>query len=130
MQLVLDLKEEERIFIEANAEVCRRINYLIFQKTAYQNLFLSYINKTSEEADRFHLEDFLQQLTQVYLDEYEETKNEAIRLLGPELYLLIMEPRNNRHYYIDTERRQLIISLRGKQRVNLHSCDCATHSKV
>jgi uncharacterized protein involved in type VI secretion and phage assembly len=67
IKAILALKPGEKHFTDCPEETCKRLKLLALQKESYENLFVAYVNKTSEQADNFNLEAFLQANAKVYI---------------------------------------------------------------
>jgi hypothetical protein len=76
---------------------------------SYENLFISYINNTVEEANSFNLQRFLQEYYLTCENEYELTKNTLLEYLGTEIYLIINDLSKGFKYWIDYNLNSIVI---------------------
>lgn len=52
-------------------EDSKRLQLISLQMGAYENLFMSYINRTTEEADQFNLQNFLLEYSKLFAERQE-----------------------------------------------------------
>jgi len=129
LEEIQNLKGEERIFIKVSQDVCKKLLYLNLQKKSFRNLFMSYINATTEEANEMNLQKFLDRYTQLHIDEYELTKETTISLLGLPSFQYLTDVLSKHSYYIDMERELLVVHT--KEAANMFSgCQCGTTSRI
>jgi len=101
----------QKIFIEMSQKICKNIEFIGFKKISYENLFLSYINKSQELNDvvttSFNLEKFLNLYTELCFNEKEIIKNSVINLIGFNNYVFLIK--NKINFEIDLLLNQLVI---------------------
>lgn len=98
---VAKLKQGEHIYIDVDAEACNRLKLAGFQKKSYENLFISYINNTIDDANKIKLDKFLKAYTELCIKENVIFKEAVIGTIGKDIYLYLIE--NNIKVFIDTE---------------------------
>lgn len=64
------LKDEESIIIKTPEDIINKLQYIKMKINSYENLFMSYLNNTIEEANEFNLQKFLDIYYKVIEDEY------------------------------------------------------------
>ena len=101
----------QKIFIEMSQKICKNIEFIGFKKISYENLFLSYINKSQELNEvvttSFNLEKFLNLYTELCFNEKEIIKNSVINLIGFNNYVFLIK--NKINFEIDLLLNQLVI---------------------
>lgn len=97
----------ERLFIDVSDDVINKLEYFSFQKTAYHNLFQTYINSLYEEVNELNLEKFLDAYTQLYIDEARFSNQYILELVGTGVYNILVS--GNYNYAINRDIKKLII---------------------
>lgn len=97
---LLNLEKGESIFIPVDKDDCNSINLLMYQLQSLDNLFMSYMNKTNEQANAESLNTFLNVYVNKFLEKEEFIKNSVTKIIGSELYRLILT--SGIKYNIDT----------------------------
>lgn len=73
-----NLKIGETIFMPINEDVSNTIQLLYLKCQSYQNLFMSYLNVTNENANKMNLDNFLKKYTEAF-SQIEIFKNEMLK---------------------------------------------------
>jgi hypothetical protein len=100
------IKLNERLFINIDKRVCDSIKLLDLQCKSYDNLFMSYINNTHEDANKFNVENFLNKYTEAFT-KMELFKDIILREALGKSYKYFKQ--NEFRYIIDYELNILII---------------------
>lgn len=100
------LQEDERLFISINKELSNAIKLYDIKFTSYDNLFMSYINNTIEEANKINIDNFLDRYTKCALQRELLIEKILKNCLGNDFEFFRKE---NFKYIIDYSINQLII---------------------
>jgi len=76
------LKPGEKAVFDTPEDACKKLKLIMLQKQAYENLFQSYINRTTEQADAFNLEAFLQAYARLHIAQTEIVDDAAAGVVG------------------------------------------------
>lgn len=72
-------------------DIIKKIKLLDIKNSSYMNLFGSYINSTTEEANKINLQKFLDEYVQTRLDYDELLRDITKSYIGDELYNMVLE---------------------------------------
>lgn len=81
---ILALRPKERYCADCSEDICKQLKLLKLQQHAYENLFMAYVNRTSEQADAFNLEAFLHAYAKLFVAENTLVDNAVINIVGKE----------------------------------------------
>ncbi len=115
MQNINLLKDNESIIIKAPEELVNKLQFNKMKLNSYENLFMSYMNNTVEEANEFNLQKFLNIYYKVNEDEYMLINSFLNKTVGKEFLDAIS--RREYDYVIDYINSVIIIS-----KVNTTTC--------
>lgn len=101
------LEEGKKVFIALDEEETTGINFLKMKEESYNNLFTSYINRTTEEADKFNLQKFLDIYTENSMCIHNLLNSLLEYYVGEELYRYIIE--NNRKYMFAQDYKGIMV---------------------
>lgn len=122
----LTLKDDERIYITIDREVCRDLQYIYYRRQAMENLFMSYLNNTTEEANEMNLKKFTDVFAQTYVEQAQTIEAVGIAVLGQELYTYLSHSQSSHRYTVDYTHHQLVIHPVNKN--VLGACGCQSCS--
>ena len=106
---IMELEGEQRIFVSIDHDIAQTIRYVYYKRQGLENLFLSYVNKTAEEANQFNLDKFIERLAQTHVDESDLVKESGIATFGIDLYNYLSHSASLHSFYIDHNHNQFVI---------------------
>jgi hypothetical protein len=109
---VKKLKQNQRLFVDFPKETIDKIELLGFQIKSLDNLFMSYINNTTEIANELKLKKFLEQYCDYVREKDFILKDMVIKSLGTKVYNYIVCPKNNIYFMLDNQINKLVIGKR------------------
>lgn len=128
MNQVTTIKGEERIYVTIDREYCKRLQYIFYKRQGLENLFLSYMNNTFEDANKMNFDTFVDRLALTYVEESQNIEEIGILVLGKELYDYLSHSQSEQMFTIDYTHNQLIIhhrSIRNSVIPHLGGCNCS-----
>lgn len=120
---IMSLKGEERIFVTIDAEASKELQHLFYKRQALNNLFMSYMNNTAEQASQMSLEALVDRYAQSYVKESDVIATVGIGVLGKELYDYLSHSHSPHYFIIDYLYHQLIILPRSAT-ASVGVCTC------
>jgi hypothetical protein len=112
---MLNLQGEECILVDVPADSMREVQLQILKRMSYNNLFQSYMNNTSEEADRFKFDDFLKKYTEVCTAEYDKVQEFLMKMLGSEIYSILRDTRYGLKSVVNPDISKIVICRNDSQ---------------
>lgn len=92
------LSSEETIYIDLDKDISNIIQLIEFKIKSYENLFLSYINNTTEEACNLNLQAFIDCYSELYIEENRLIREELIKNIGFDTYKYLIEAKINYNF--------------------------------
>jgi len=106
IEKILALKPGERHIIDCPEETCNRLRLLALQRESYENLFVAYVNRTSEQADSINLEAFLQANAKVHIAQAETIDKAICGAIGAESIKTLRQ--SNIRYMVNYNKEKMI----------------------
>jgi hypothetical protein len=104
---ISELKNEEKIFVTVEDKLIKKLNLYNFRLQAYENLYHSYINNTSSEANKMNLKNFLDLYSELYLEQKKFVDEIVLTTIGSSAYSYIIN--NNINYVVNWNIKKIII---------------------
>ena len=95
------------IFVPLDKDVSNKLKLLDFQINSYNSLFTSYINSTSEEANKINLQKFLDKFTKLFTDREDTMAKELISKVGNDAYKFMQETGIKNGFNLELNKIQL-----------------------
>lgn len=114
LEEVISLTSDQRIFIDFPIEIINRLELLGLQISSLDNLFMSYMNNTTEVACELSLGNFKEMYSKIFIEKETLFRESVLECLGTKVYKYILNPRNKSFYNLDTNIHKLIIGKRGE----------------
>lgn len=121
---VLALKGEERIFIQIEENMARDMRYILNKKDGMDNIFLSYINKTTEQANPEYLEMFIDRAAKLELEKQEKFAEIGYKYMGKDLYEYLQDNLTGHAFTVDPDRKLLVIHATNVTGLGFEPCGC------
>jgi hypothetical protein len=109
LQAIKDMKSGESLFVSIPQSETDRLRYIDLQLQSYESLFRSYINGTSEKADEFNLQNFLDIYLKSFNERFYAFRDVMINNVGKNGYMLISDS-NTFKNIVDYELNTLIMT--------------------
>lgn len=93
------LEEDQVIFIPLDKDISNEIQLLDNKIKSYDNLFASYINNTSEEANEFNMKKFTDIYAETFTKKDQLVIDTLIKNMGTKAYKYLVESKMK--YYFD-----------------------------
>jgi hypothetical protein len=108
---LMNLQEGHILYTDVDIEVANRIQHVNTQIESCENLFTSYINKTTEKFDTFNLQRFIDEFTSFRVLKNDLITKEYTEKLGSVAYNYIID--NGLESYLDFRVNKIAIKRRG-----------------
>jgi len=82
IQQILELEEGKRLWVICPEETSKFLELNNIKKASYENLFMSYINRSIDKANDVNLDVFLNKYSQLFIDEHERIMNDIDIVIG------------------------------------------------
>jgi hypothetical protein len=106
---VLNLQMGQNIFIDVPSEICKEITLIYFKLQSCENLFNSFISRTSDEVDKFSLEKFIDYHANLIYTRDNLIKKIMISNLGVDVYQIVTDQNSKIRCRLDWTLEKLVI---------------------
>jgi len=110
---VLTLQGEERIFIQIDKDSAKDLRYIMNKNQGLVNMFMSYMNVTTEAANTARLETFIDRAAKLLMEQNDKIDEIGERYLGRDLLGYLQDATTEQVFSIDVTRNVIIIHHRS-----------------
>lgn len=126
---IISLKQDQRIFIPIEEDMARDLKFVFYKRQGLDNLFLSYMNNTVEQANQMNLETFVDRVARSQVEENEIIRHIGLTLLGTDIFDYLSDTSTPQTFTIDFERKIFIIHLINENAQDYAGgCNCGSCS--
>jgi hypothetical protein len=122
LKALKNLKPGERVEITASSEQIAELQMIYLKISSYQNLFASFMTRTTDKADEFNLKKFLDAYAELTVREYFLLQSIIEPEVGEIGFYMLKCPHNQLSIDIDEHNKTLYIINKAPVK---ESCDCS-----
>ncbi|MNB91992.1 hypothetical protein D3C81_521360 [compost metagenome] len=126
VKAVFALRGEERIFCQIDKAIGKQFKYASFKKDGMNNLFLSYMNTTNEQANQMSFDSFIDRYNQILEEEADLFDKIGYQYFGSELYKYLIDNSTPHEFYIDFENSFAVIYNKDEGTGPISGCSCGS----
>jgi len=123
LEALLGLEGDQKIFVSFDVNDAKRMRFLNYQKSALENVVLSYINATNELANEVNFNRFVEKIAQLTIDTEDATAKILNGHLPEEVASYIQSPATKHSYVLDVLNSVIILSREESSNQPLHVCE-------